>query len=298
MKLGLTVADYTWPGNPQRLAPTLRSIAQAAEAAGFTQIAVVDHLWQISVVGSAEQEMLEAYTTLGYLAGATTEVDLLTMVTSTVYRDPGLLAKMVTTLDVLSGGRARLGIGTGAPLNQPEADGLGLAFPRLGERFERLEETLQICRQMWSGDDKPYHGKHYQLSRTLNSPPALRHPHPPILIGGSSPRTLRLVAEYANACNLFPTADLARRLDILRTHCEAIGRDYDEIEKTVLYPLDPGEQGRNIDTLLSQLQRFAELGIDTVYGPVRDAHELTPLRLLGAHVIPTAAHFSPIRNPS
>jgi F420-dependent oxidoreductase-like protein len=284
MKLALTIADYTWSGNPQHLAPTLRAVAQAAEAAGFTQLAVMDHLWQIGVVGSAEQEMLEAYTTLGYLAGATTEVDLLTLVTSAVYREPGLLAKMVTTLDVLSGGRARLGIGTGAPLNQPEADGLGLPFPRLGERFERLEETLQICRQMWSGEDKPFHGKHYQLGRTLN--------------GGSGPRTLRLVAEYADACNLFPTPDLARRLDVLRAHCDAIGRDYDEIEKTVLYPLDPGKRGRNIDALLRQLQRFADLGIDLVYGPVPAANELTPLQLLGAHVIPAAAHLSPTRNPS
>lgn len=292
MRLGLAIADFTWPGSPQTIATALRAIATTAEDVGFTRIGVMDHLWQVGVVGSAEREMLEAYTTLGYLAAATSQVDLLTLVTAAVYREPGLLAKMVTTLDVLSSGRAWLGIGIGAGFNHAEADGLGLPFPPTAERFERLEETLQICLQMWSDEESSYVGKHYRLGRTLNSPAALRHPHPPVLIGGSGEqKTLRLVAQYADACNLFASSDLGRKLDVLRAHCRDIGRDYDEIEKTVLLPLDPGEGGRNIDALVAQLRRFADLGIDSVYGPVRGAEQLTPLRLLGRHVIPAVARL-------
>ena len=182
--------------------------------------------------------MLEAYTTLGFLAAHTERVKLLTVVTAVVYREPGLLAKIVTTLDVLSGGRAMLGIG--AAWNEEESRGLGLFFPPTAERFERLEEALQICLQMWSDDDGPYEGKHYQLERTLNSPQPLSRPHPPILIGGAGERkTLRLVAQYADACNIFARPELAHKLDVLREHCEREGRDYDEIEKTVTGPLRP-----------------------------------------------------------
>ena len=187
--------------------------------------------------------MLEAYTTLGYLAAQTKRVQLLAWVTAVVYREPGLLAKAVTTLDVLSEGRAWLGIG--AAWNEEESRGLGLPFPPTAERFERLEEALQICLQMWSDDESAYDGKHYQLGRTLNSPQSLRRPHPPILIGGGGERkTLRLVAQYADACNLFATPELEHKLDVLRGHCEDVGRDYDDIEKTVMAPLDPGAHGR------------------------------------------------------
>jgi F420-dependent oxidoreductase-like protein len=240
VRLGLAIADFTWPGSPQTIATTLRTIATTAEDVGFTRIGVMDHLWQSASSGRPNGR-------LGYLAAATSQVDLLTLVTAAVYREPGLLAKMVTTLDVLSGGRAWLGIGTGAGFNYAEANGLGMPFPSAAERFERLEETLQICLQMWSEEESSYVGKHYRLGRTLNSPPALRHPHPPVLIGGSGEqKTLRLVAQYADACNLFAGPDLGRKLDVLRAHCRDIGRDYDEIEKTVLLPLDPGPGGRNI----------------------------------------------------
>ena len=286
MKFGLAIADFSLPGGPPAIASSVRATAQVAEEAGFSRLVVVDHVWQFGG-GSVEQEMLESYTTLGYLAAVTTHAELLTLVTAATYRPPGLLAKMVTTLDVLSGGRAWLGIGAGAPFGGAEATGLGLPFPPVAERFERLEETLQVCLQMWSKDDGPYDGQHYQLGRTLNSPQSLRRPHPPILIAGSGERkTLRLVAQYADACNLFAGPELPRRLDALRAHCRDLGRDYDEIEKTVLLPLDPGAGGRNIDALLKQLQHFSDLGIQSVYGPVTDAHELTPLRLLGTHVIP------------
>ena len=288
MKLGLAVADYTWPG---AMGDTLREVAAAAEDAGFGAIAVMDHLWQVPVVGEAEQEMLESYTTLGFLAACTSRIELLTLVTAAVYRAPALLAKALTTVDVLSGGRAWLGIGVGSPINAAEAAGLGMPFPELSERFERLRETLEICHQMWSDSEKPYAGKHYTLGRTLNSPQSIQRPRPPILIGGSGERTLRLVAKYGDACNLFVGPDLERKLDTLRRHCDELGRDYDEIAKTVLFPLDPGADGRNVERLLSDLRWFADLGIDTVYGPVPAAHEITPLELLGRHVIPAVAGY-------
>ena len=206
MQLGLQIPDFTTPDGPARLGADLGTVARTADEAGFDFIAVMDHFFQIRGVGAPEREMLEAYTTLGYLAACTSRAKLLTLVTGTVYRHPGILAKTVTTLDVLSGGRAWLGIG--AAWNEEESRGLGIPFPPVAERFERLEETLQICLQMWRGDESPYLGKHYQLERPLNSPQALTRPHPPIMIGGGGERkTLRLVARYADACNLFPTPD-------------------------------------------------------------------------------------------
>src|SRR5215467_9091104 len=242
MELGLHLADFTWPAGPQGLGKDLATVAKAAEDCGFAKLSVMDHVWQIGVLGPPEHEMLEAYTALGYLAACTSRIELLAWVTAVVYREPGLLAKCVTTLDVMSGGRAWLGIG--AAWNSEEAHGLGLAFPPTGERFERLEEALQICLQMWSDDDGPYEGKHYRLARTLNSPQPLSRPHPPILIGGGEKKTLRLVAQYAYACNLLGGPDLARKLDVLRGHCDAVGRDYDQIEKTVSGPLHPGPGGQ------------------------------------------------------
>jgi F420-dependent oxidoreductase-like protein len=290
VKIGLHIADFTWPGGPPRLAEHLARVAKTAEDTGFARVSVMDHLWQIGVFGPPEHEMLEAYTTLGYLAARTSRVELVSWVTAVVYREPGLLAKLVSTLDVLSGGRAWLGIGAG--WNEPEARGLGLYFPPLAERFERLEEALQICLQMWSDDDGPYRGKHYQLERTLNSPRPLTEPHPPILIGGSGEKkTLRLVARYAQACNLFGGPEVKHKLDVLRGHCEALGRDYDEIEKTVMFPLDPGKDGENVDSMLEQLRGLAELGIAEAHGVVPGVSAITPLELLGERVIPVAATF-------
>jgi alkanesulfonate monooxygenase len=234
--------------------------------------------------------MLEAYTTLGFLAAHTEKVELVSWVTAVVYRDPGLLAKMVTTLDVLSNGRAWLGIG--AAWNEPEAQGLGLFFPPLAERFERLEEALQICLQMWSDDDGPYDGKYYHLARTLNVPQALTKPHPPILIGGSGEKkTLRMVAQYAQACNLFNSPDIEHKLDVLRGHCEAVGRNYDDIEKTVILPLDPGADGENVDNLLAELERLAGLGFAEAHTRVPGDATITPLELIGERIIPIAANF-------
>jgi F420-dependent oxidoreductase-like protein len=232
--------------------------------------------------------MLEAYTTLGFIAARTERVKLLAVVTAVVYRDPGLLAKAVTTLDVLSGGRAMLGIG--AAWNEEESRGLGLFFPGTAERFERLEEALQICQQMWADDDSPYAGKHYRLERTLNSPQPLSRPHPPILIGGAGERkTLRLVAQYADACNIFDTPELAHKLDVLRDHCRRLGRNYDEIEKTAQLRFDLGERGENVERTIEHLHELADLGIQVAHGALANVSQPGTLELMGERVIPAVA---------
>ncbi|MBW0115158.1 LLM class F420-dependent oxidoreductase [Pseudonocardia abyssalis] len=288
MEIGLHVADFTYPSGPGGLADDLTRIVVAAEEAGFARVSVMDHLWQIRPVGPIENDMLEAYTTLGFLAARTSRVQLLAWVTAVTYREPGMLAKLVTTLDVLSKGRAWLGIG--AAWNDEEATGLGLPFPGTAERFERLEETLQICRQMWGADDGPYAGTHYRLGATMNVPQPLRRP--PILIGGGGEKkTLRLVAQYADACNLFAGPDVERKLDILRGHCADVGRDYDEIEKTVMFPLDTGENGEKVDALLAQLRPLAALGVTEAHGWVPRVWETERLELIGKEVIPAAAEM-------
>jgi alkanesulfonate monooxygenase len=232
--------------------------------------------------------MLEAYTTLGFLAARTRKVKLLAWVTAVVYREPGLLAKCICTLDVLSEGRAWLGIG--AAWNEEESRGLGLPFPPTAERFERLEEALQIYLQMCSDDDGPYEGKHYRLARTLNSPQPLQRPHPPILIGGAGERkTLRLVAQYAQACNLFASPDLEHKLDVLRGHCADVGRDYDEIEKTVMMPFDVGADGEKVDGMVARLEEFAKLGVQHVHGRLLDVEKIAPIEIMGERLIPAVA---------
>src|SRR3954447_6698115 len=259
MQLGVHVSKFTWSEGPSKIAEDLKRVAQTADEAGFAKLSVMDHVWQIGHIGPPELDMLEAYTTLGYLAANTSRINLLAWVTAVVYREPGLVAKQVTTLDVLSGRRAWLGIG--AAWNVDEARGLGLFFPSTAERFERLEETLQICLQMWSDSDAPHEGKHYHLGRTLNVPQALSKPHPSIVIGGGGEKkTLRLVAKYADACNLFPGPHLQHKLDVLQEPCEHEGRDYDTIEKTVLQNFDLGPDGENVDSILESLRTMADLG--------------------------------------
>jgi F420-dependent oxidoreductase-like protein len=290
MKVGLHIADFTWDGGPPELGPRLGEIARLAEEAGVDRISVMDHVWQIGHLGPPEHEMLEAYTALGFLAGVTSRVKLLTVVTAVVYREPGLLAKALTTLDVVSGGRAMLGIG--AAWNEEEARGLGLFFPPLAERFERLEEALRICLQMWSDDDGPFEGKHYHLARTLNSPQALSRPHPPILIGGQGERkTLLLVARYADACNLFDTPELAHKLDVLREHCAAEGRDYDAIEKTVQVRYDLGENGERVEQTIEHLHELSELGFTVAHGTLARVGTLLPIELMAERVIPAIEKF-------
>jgi F420-dependent oxidoreductase-like protein len=286
MRIGLQVPDFTWPNGPAALGSELAAVARTADDAGFELLAVMDHFFQIPAVGPVEHDMLEAYTTLGFLAAHTKRAELITVITGVAYRHPGILAKMISTLDVLSGGRAWLGIG--AAWNEDEARALGVPFPPLAERFERLEEAVLICRKMWSADETPFHGKHYRLERPMNVPQPLRRP--PIMIGGGGERkTLRLVAKYADACNLFPTPELAHKLAVLREHCEREGRDYDTVEKTVYYPFDPGPTGGEVGKILDQLGQFAELGFSTVIGNVAEVWRIKPLEIMGERVIPAAA---------
>jgi F420-dependent oxidoreductase-like protein len=280
LELGLHIANFTWNRGAPELAPTLTRLAQSAEDAGIARLTVMDHLWQIGGVGPTEDPMLEAYTTLGYLAGVTRSVRLHALVTAVVYRDPGMLAKMVTTLDVLSGGRA--GLGLGAAWNEEEARGLGLLFPSTRERFERLEETLRICEQMWSEGDAPFEGEHYRLARTLNSPQSLSRPHPYLMIGGSGERkTLRLVARHADACNIFAGPQAAHKLEVLRAHCETEARDYDEIEKTTLLSVDPSTTR---DDFIASLREVHGLGFTVAYIFGKGPNPLATVELLGSAV--------------
>jgi F420-dependent oxidoreductase-like protein len=249
MRLGLQVPNFTWPNGQANLGDTFGLIAQRAERAGFYSMWVMDHFFQIRGVGPSTNEMLEGWSALAFAAGRTNRIKLGTMVTGVTYRYPGILVKMATTLDVLSHGRAYLGIG--AAWNEEEHRGLGVPFPPLAERFERLEETLQIALQMWAGDEKPYEGKHYQLTRPMNSPQPVQRPHPPILIGGSGERkTLRLVAQYGDACNFFARMGkevLQHKLDVLHEHCERLGRPYEQIEKTTLDSVRFTRDGRGVN---------------------------------------------------
>jgi F420-dependent oxidoreductase-like protein len=295
MKIGLTIPDFTWTGGPAKLGSTLADIARTADQAGFESIWVMDHFWQIRGNGPPEQEMLEGYTALAFMAGLTSRARLGTMVTGAVYRYPGVLAKTVTTLDVLSGGRAWLGIG--AAWNEAESRGLGIPFPPITERFERLEETLRICLEMWKGkrgSEKPFAGAHYQLERPLNSPQSLTRPHPPILIGGGGEKkTLRLVAKYADACNLFPMPELPHKLDVLREHCRAEGRNYDEIEKTAMFRFDVGDNGDKVGQVINGLRWLAGMGIQTAIGSVPNIDRIKPLEIIGQKVIPAVADLEP-----
>lgn len=264
MKLGIHVPIFDIDGGTTAIAPELARVGSAVEEAGISWLSFMDHFFQIEPTGlPAESNMLEGYTTLGYLAGHTSSVRLGLLVTGVTYRHPGLLAKIVTTLDVLSEGRATLGIG--AAWFDREHHGLGVPYPPLAERFERLEEALQICDQMWDPDNNgAYEGKHYQLAETLCSPQPIRRP--PVLIGGSGERkTLRLVAQYGDACNLFATspADVAHKLDVLRGHCDSVGRDYDAIEKTIL-PNNPRPEPETRDEFVRSMADYAALGVDTV----------------------------------
>lgn len=295
MKLGISIVDFTWPGGASKIGGTIADIAKTADQAGFESLWVMDHFWQIRMNGPAEHDMLEAYTTLAFMAAVTRRVRLGTMVTGAVYRYPGVLAKTVTALDVLSGGRAWLGIG--AAWNEQESRGLGIPFPPIAERFERLEETLQICLAMWEGkrgSEAPFTGKHYQLGRPLNVPQSLSRPHPPILIGGmGEKKTLRLVAQYANACNFFPTPEIPRKLDILRQHCQAVGRNYDEIEKTAVFTLDVGANGDKADQLISGLRWLAGMGIQTVVGNIPRIDRIKPIEIIADKVIPAISESIP-----
>lgn len=291
MRIGLQVPSFTYPGGSETIGPRLAEIGKTADEAGFSSLWVMDHFFQIGPVGDAEEPMLEGYSALNYLAGMTRNVKLGTLVTGVNYRYPGILVKTATTLDVLSGGRAYLGIGAG--WFEREARGLGVPFPPTAERFERLEETLQIAHQMWSGEVKPYEGRHFRLAETLNSPQVLSKPHPPVMIGGMGERkTLRLVARYADACNLFAfagTETLRHKLDVLRGHCEDVGRDYEEIERTALSTVNLAEGAMSADDVIGHCRELAGAGIQHAIFNMPNVYEISPLQTFGEKIIPAVA---------
>jgi F420-dependent oxidoreductase-like protein len=289
MKVGLQVPNFTWPGGPAGIGPRLSDIARTAEDAGFYSLWLMDHYFQIEMVGPAELGMLEGYAGLSFCAAVTRKLKLGTMATGVTYRHPGVLLKTVTTLDVLSQGRAYLGIG--AAWFEREHLGLGVPFPPLGRRFELLEETLQVARQMWSGSTDPYRGKHLVLEETLCRPLPLSRPHPPILVaGGGEAKTLRLVAQYADACNLFGDAAAVRhKLDVLQRHCETLGRDYAEIEKTSLGTVHLAAGHESPGEVIARLRALAEAGVQHAIFNMPNVHELTPLEVFGREIIPAVA---------
>jgi F420-dependent oxidoreductase-like protein len=285
MKFGITIPRFVAPGGNAEIASQVAGIAREADQAGLDSLWVMDHFFQIPPVGAVEEPMLEGYSTLAFVAGFTERIQLGTLVTGVTYRHPGLLVKTVTTLDVLSGGRAWLGIGAG--WYEREHLGLGVPFPPVSERFERLEETLQIAQQMWSGVVGPYEGKHFQLAETLCQPMPLSTPHPRVMIGGGGEqKTLRLVARYADACNLFATpgaeglSQLSHKLDVLRAHCEAEGRPFEAIEKTVIGPA-PARAEHPMAVSPEAMPAFVEqlegLGIDHYIVPIVDRGSLDTL---------------------
>ncbi|MEH0416673.1 LLM class F420-dependent oxidoreductase [Streptomyces sp. B21-083] len=265
MRLGVHINRFNHSGGGPALGTELAAAGAAAEAAGVHRLTVMDHYFQMEFNGGAEDAMLEAYTTLGFLAAHTSTVRLGALVTGVTYRHPGLLAKIATTLDVLSGGRATLGIG--AAWYDREHEGLGVPYPATAERFERLEETLRICLQMWDPDDNgPFEGTHYRLAETLCVPAPVSSPRPEIMIGGGGERkTLRLVAQYADACNLFASTpeEIGHKLDVLRGHCDSVGRPYDDITRTLLYMGDAADEN-DVDGFVRDIEGYAKFGIETV----------------------------------
>lgn len=284
MKIGLELGSYTWDGGPARIGETLADTVRTADEAGFALIGVGDHLWQGPHAGGLEEPMLECFTVLGTIAAHTRNCLLGPVVAGVHLRHPALLAKMVTSLDVLSGGRAMLGLGVG--WYEDEARGLGIPYPSLGERFELLEETARICHRLWGDGDEPYEGTHHRLERPIGVPANLSAPHPPIMIGGGGDRTLRLVARHADACNLYPGPDLAEKLALLRRHCEAEGRAYETIEKTCILPFDVGPDGAGCGDLADTLRGLAGQGIDLAIGILSGPDPVRDVELLAGKVLP------------
>lgn len=291
MKIGLQIPSFTWPGGAAEIGSRLAEIGRHADEAGFASLWVMDHFFQIPSVGPVEHPMLESYSALSFLAGVTRRITLGTLVTGVMYRYPGILAKTVTTLDVLSGGRAWLGIGAG--WNERESRGLGVPFPPVKERFEQLEEGLRIVLQMWSDSIAPFVGTHYQLAETLNQPQPVQQPRPHILIGGGGEqKTLRLVAQYADACNLFDRlgpAALRQKLDVLKGHCERLGRPFEDIEITTLGTVYLASGAQTADEVIAHCRGLASLGVQHAIFNMSNVAELTPLTIFKEQIIPAVA---------
>ena len=297
MKIGLQIPSFTWPGGTAVIARKLADIAHTADDAGFASIWVMDHYFQLLMLGQPEEPMLEAYSALTYLAAHTKKAQLGTLVTGVIYRQPAFLIKQVTNLDVLSGGRAYFGVG--AAWFDREAVGLGFPFPPLKERFEWLEETLQIAHHMWETPNtaavQPYNGKHFQLPEPICSPGPLSQPHPPIMLGGmGETKTLRLVAQYGDACNLFAGAGLdvlKHKLDVLRQHCEALQRPFNEIERTALATVHLAKDQMQAADVLRTCRELADIGIQHVIFNMPNVHDIAPLQQFGEEIIPVVAEW-------
>ncbi|MBV9788041.1 MAG: LLM class F420-dependent oxidoreductase [Chloroflexi bacterium] len=297
MRIGLQIPHFHYPESTQAIAPWLKEIAQTAEAVGFDSVWVMDHFFQLGLgtwLSPVEAPMLEGYNTLSYLAGLTQRIKLGLLVGGVIYRHPGILIKTATTLDVLSGGRSYFGIG--AAWYEEEARGLGVPFPPLKERYEQLEETLLIAKQMWADDASAYHGKHFQLEQPLNRPQPINKPHPPIMIGGSGEKkTLRLVAKYADACNISgtfygPVEEIGRLLGVLKGHCEDVGRPYEEIERTVLDTFDLSDPA-SVPGVIERCRAMANVGVQTVLFNMPHAYTPAIIELVGREIIPAIAEF-------
>jgi F420-dependent oxidoreductase-like protein len=292
MKLGIHISNFTFGVPAQEFAPTLARIVTDAEAAGFDRLSLMDHYFQIPPVGPVENEMFEAYSTLGFIAAKTSRIKLGVLATGVTYRHPGFLAKQITGIDVLSGGRAWLGLG--AAWFDREHRGLGIPFPPLKQRFEMLDEALQVCNQMWSDNNGPFAGKHYQLEETICSPQPIQRPRPPILIAGSGEKkTLRLVARYADACNVRSTnpEDTERLLSILDEHCHAIGRDPATIERTIVTRFDPGADGERASQEVDRLAKFASIGVQAALGSIINVQDPGVMEAMATKVIPALANL-------
>lgn len=290
MKLGIHISNFTYGVPPQEFATTLGRIVTEAEAAGFDRLSVMDHYFQIPGVGPVENEMFEAYSTLGFIAAKTSRIKLGVLATGVTYRHPGFLAKQITGIDVLSGGRAWLGLG--AAWFEREHRGLGIPFPPLKQRFEMLDEALQICNQMWSDNNGPFAGKHYQLEETICSPQPIQRPRPPILIAGSGEKkTLRFVARYADACNVRSTnpEDTERLLSVLDEHCQAIGRDPATIERTIVTRFDPGANGERASQEVDRLAKFASIGVQAALGSAINVQDPGVMEAMATKVIPAVS---------
>ncbi|MFI5225074.1 MAG: LLM class F420-dependent oxidoreductase [Candidatus Limnocylindrales bacterium] len=293
MRLGVQIDSFTWPGGAAEIGPTLRRIVRTADEVGFDSIWVMDHFFQIRGVGPETDPMLEGLTTLGFIAAETSRARLGLMVGGVHYRQAAMWAKATTTLDVLSGGRAWLGIG--AAWNESESRGLGFPFPPLGERFEMLEDTLRYVLDMWEGErgtEAAFHGRHVEATRLLNSPQAVSRPHPPIMVGGGGERkTLRLVAQYADATNVFggPTA-LHHKFEVLRAHCEAVGRPFDDIERSTLQDIDISPNGGHGTVtpagVVDLAGELSDVGVQQLIVSIADVHDVSRLELIGRDVIP------------
>jgi F420-dependent oxidoreductase-like protein len=294
VKIGLQVPSFTWPGGDAAIGPTLARIAETADAAGFDSLWVMDHFYQIRGVGKVEEPMLEGWTALGYMAAHSKKATLGLMVGGVHYRLPGLWAKAATTLDVLSGGRAYLGIG--AAWNEEESLGLGFPMPPLGVRFEMLEETLQICHRMWQGvrgSEAAFDGRHYHATRLLNSPQALSKPHPRILIGGGGEqKTLRLVAQYADACNIFGGPDqLTHKFSVLRERCAEVGRPFEEIERTNLQSVDL--RSETPAQIVDRFATLAEVGVQHVILNMAGVSDPSNIETFGREILPKVHALEP-----